>query len=232
MPSGALTRLALGAASAICLVAGAPAQAQEEELRNDGFETGQPVNFQAGFVEGEIAAVRLVPTLSCPCRVENVSLLFGGAGGTLPVLLRIWEDTGNVDPGTPLYVDSFQLTGSNVALQVIDPSPTEVIVDGPFRVGIEFAHSGLPSVASDTDATIDAAANFILADLSPLGFFWFQSADLGVSGDWVIRATISQVPSGPGVPALSVPGLLALAALTLALGTVILLRRRPEPRPD
>ena len=148
------------------LLLGAKVAAQTEELRNDGFETGQPVGFQDGFVQHEIGAVRLVPTLSCPCRVENVSLLFGGAGSTLPVLLHIWDDAaGNAQPGTPLYEDSFQLTGVSNALQVIDPSPTDVIVNGPFRVGIEFTHAGLPSIARDGDGDIDADSNFIRADL-------------------------------------------------------------------
>ena len=212
------------------LLLGAEVAAQTEELRNDGFESGQPVSFQAGFVEGEIGAVRLVPTLSCPCRVENVSLLFGGAGGTLPVVLHIWDDAaGTVQPGPPLFADSFQLTGLNNALQVIDPSPTDVIVNGPFRVGIEFAHSGLPSIARDGDGDIDANANFILADVSPLGFFWFHSADFGVTGDWVIRATISQV--APQIPLLPAGGAGALIALTLASGAMALRRRRSAPGP-
>lgn len=212
------------------LLFAAEVAAQTEELRNDGFETGQPVSFQAGFVDGEIGAVRLVPTLACPCRVENVTLLFGGAGGTLPVLLRIWDDAaGNVEPGTPLYVDSFQLTGLSNALQVIDPSPADVIVQGPFRVGIEFSHSGLPSIARDGDGTIAASANFILADMSPLGFVWFRSADFGVTGDWVIRATISQV--APQIPLLPMRGAGALVALTLASGAIALRRRRIAPGP-
>lgn len=214
------------------LLLGAEVAAQTEELRNDGFETGQPVSFQAGFVEGEIGAVRLVPTLSCPCRVESLSLLFGGAGDMLPVLLRIWDDAaGNVEPGTPLYVDSFQLTGTNNALQVIDPSPTDVIVNGPFRVGIEFTHSGLPAIASDGDGNIDTNANFILAEFAPFGFFWFRSADLGVTGDWVIRATISQVAVAPQVPLLPVWGTGALVALMLASGALALRRRRIAPAP-
>lgn len=210
------------------LLLAAQVAAQTEELRNDGFESGLPVSFQAGFVEGEIGAVRLVPTLSCPCRVENVTLLFGGAGDTLPVVLRIWDDAaGTVDPGMQLYVDSFQLTGFNNALQVIDPSPTDVIVNGPFRVGIEFTHSGLPSIARDGDGNIDANANFILADFSPLGFFWFRSADFGVTGDWVIRATISQV--APQIPLLPVWGTGALVALTIIAGAPGLCRRRRTP---
>jgi hypothetical protein len=215
-----------GALLACLLLLGSSAAAQQEELRNDGFDPGEAVSFQAGFVDGEIGAVRLVPTLACPCRLENVSLLFGGAGDTLAVILRVWDDSaGANDPGASLYVDSFQLTGSNNALQVIDPSPAEVIVNGPFRVGIEFAHSGLPSIASDTDGTIASAANFIFGDFTPLGFFWLPSSSFGVTGDWVIRATISELGAQP-VPSLSLPGLLALGAAVFAVATLFLSRGR------
>lgn len=125
-----------------------------------------------------------------------------------------------------------QVRGSNVALQVIDPSPAEVIVEGPFRVGIELAHSGLPSVASDTDGRITGDANFIPASAPPFGFLWFRSYDLGVSGDWIIRATISRAFPEPAVPALSVPGRPALAALSPVLGAALLRRRRPPVRRD
>ena len=188
------------------------ASALQEELRNDGFEPGLPVNFQAGFLEGEIGAVRLTPTIACPCSLENVSLLLGGSADTVPIVLHVWNDPdGNVDPGSLLYVDSFSLTGSNIALQLIDLSAANVVVTGPFRVGIEFTHAGLPSIASDTDGTIAADENFILADVFPLGFFWLRSADLSVTGDWIIRATVD-VPE-PSAPALLISGAVFLAAL-------------------
>lgn len=174
------------------------AGALQEELRNDGFETGQPASFQAGFSEGEIGAVRLTPTVTCPCSLESVSLLLGGSADTVPIVLHIWDDPlGNVDPGSLVYIDSFSLTGSNNALQLIDLSAANAIVTGPFRVGIEFTHAGLPSIASDTDGTIAADENFILADVSPLGFIWFRSADLEVTGDWIIRASVAPEPASP-----------------------------------
>jgi len=184
----------------------------QEQLRNDGFEPGQPVNFQAGFLEGEIGAVRLTPTLACPCSVENVLLLLGGAADTVPIVLHIWDDAdGNPDPGPLLYQDSFSLTGSNTALQLIDLSAADVVVSGSFRVGIEFTHAGLPSIASDTDGSIAADENFLFADLSPLGFFWFRSADFDLAGDWVIRASI-EAPE-PSAPALAISGVALLLAL-------------------
>lgn len=200
------------------------AGAVQEELRNDGFETGQPVNFQAGFLEGEIGAVRLTPTQACPCSVENVLLLFGGSADTVPIVLHIWDDAdGNLDPGPLLYLDSFSLTASNSALQLIDLSAANVVVSGPFRVGVEFTHAGLPSIASDADGSIAVDENFILADLSPLGFFWFRSSDFALTGDWVIRATID-VPE-PSSPALLISGVVVLMALRQLRDR----RRRPSP---
>jgi hypothetical protein len=209
------------------------AWASAEELSNDGFTSGQAVNFQAGFIEGEIAAVRLEPTIACPCSLEEVTLLFGGTTGTLPVVLRIWDDApATSDPGAPLFVDSFALTASNDQLAIIDLSGANVVVTGPFRVGIEFAHAGLPSIASDTDGSVDALRNFILADFSPLGFFWFPSPDLGVSGDWILRARIEpEGGTGVGGSAASVPalpfwGYAALAHALAACGAFRLRRLR------
>jgi hypothetical protein len=106
------------------------------------------------------------------------------------------------------------------------------------RVGIEFAHAGLPSVASDTDGSVDAARNFILADFSPLGFFWFQSPDLGVGGDWILRARIEPETgtSGGGgvaaVPAVPFWGVAALAPALATCGAAGLRRPRRRRRPD
>ncbi len=82
--------------------------------------------------------------------------------------------------------------GSNNVLQEIDLTLTPIIVSGPFRVGLEFNHDGTPSVATDLDGSIDAAANFILADLGGVSF-WFRSSNLGVSGDFIIRSTIDNL---------------------------------------
>jgi hypothetical protein len=158
-----------------------------------------------------------------------VTLLFGGAGDTLPVIVHVWDDAaGALDPGTEIYSDSFSLTGSNTQLQLIDFGIANVTVSGPFRVGIEFLHSGLPSIASDTDGSINIPHNLIFADFSPLGFFWLESADFGVTGDWVIRATVessagSAVPTLPGWGSGIVAGLLGIAGLVLA-------RRAAGPR--
>ena len=65
----------------------APLAARAELLANDSWVSGQAVNFQAGFVAGETAAVRLVPTGPCPCQVDEVRFLFGGTGGTVDLII-------------------------------------------------------------------------------------------------------------------------------------------------
>ncbi len=169
------------------------ALAVEDELSNDGFTSGAAVTFQAGFIAGEVAASRFVPQIACPCVITKITLLFGGSTETRNMGISVWDDTpGGDSPGNLLFTGDVALTGSNVALQEIDLSLTPIIVSGPFRVGLEFNHSGTPSVATDLDGTINAAANFILADLGGLTF-WFTSSTLGVSGDFVIRATVDNL---------------------------------------
>jgi len=201
------------------------ASAAVEELRLDGFETGQTAFFQSGFVTGEVGAVRLTPTLACPCQVLQVTVLFGGAASTENVGVLVWDDpTGALDPGVPIFDGTATLTGSNQNLQQIDLNSQNVFVSGPFRVGIEFTHSGLPSIARDDDG-IDVNNNFIEADI--LGtFVWFRSADLGVSGDWIIRATVESLQ--PEVPALSPWGLAVTSGLLLATAAILLF---PKGRP-
>ncbi|MBK7672425.1 MAG: hypothetical protein IPJ24_13755 [bacterium] len=183
--------------STICLLlAAAAAQGQETILQNDAFVDGQSAAFQGGFVAGETAAVRLSPPGPFPMSVTRVQFLFGGATTTQVVTLRIWDDSaGAAAPGTELYSGDFELTGSDTAMQEIDLSAANLQVGGPFRVGIEFQHSGAPSVARDGNG-ITAARNFIDAQ----GLGWFDAAVLGVTGDWIIRAGVQPLGGGGGGP--------------------------------
>ena len=177
---------------ALPLLLALPAPA--ELLQIDGWASGQIASFQGGFVAGETAAVRLVPTGPCPCQVDEVRFLFGGAGTTHDVVLRIWDDAaGSFAPGAELYSTTVQLTGTDQFVQVVDLRAAAVSVPGPFRVGLEFTHTGFPSVARDLDG-IDSSANFIDAQ----GLGWVPSSLLGVTGDWIIRAVVDSGPVGPG----------------------------------
>jgi hypothetical protein len=154
------------------------------EVRNDGWTSGGAAGFQVGFVSGEIAAVRLSPAGPFPCTVDRIRFLFGGASGTRTVKLHIWDDAAMIDqPGAELHSGNYQVTASNGALQEIALGGALPSVSGPFRVGIEFTHSGAPSVARDDDG-ITVARNFVKAQ----GIGWVRAESLGVSGDWIIRA--------------------------------------------
>lgn len=177
-----------------------PAFAQETTLQNDGFVDGQSVGFQAGFVADEIAASRFLPTGTGPWKLKRVQFLLGGSSSTVTVTLRVYTDAaGTTNPGTEIFSGDFQVTGSDVALQEVDLTANNVNVTGQFRVGIEFQHSGFPSVARDGDGTITASRNFIYTPSVP---GWFQSSLFGLTGDWVIRAVVEPSSSGgaPGAP--------------------------------
>src|SRR5262245_30872704 len=204
----ALIRIAwaLAIAEAVCLD---PILAQVQELQNDGWSSGQGAAFQGGFASGEIGAVRLVPTIACPCQVEKISLLFGGATSTQTVSIQFWDDPGTSnDPGAPIGLPfDVNLTGADDVLHEVALGD-DVFVNGPFRVGVEFFHDGPPSIARDTDGTITSDRNFICANFGA-ECVWFRSNTLGVTGDWVIRATIVPEPGQTGLLA----GLVFVAVL-------------------
>ena len=141
--------------------------------------------FQEGFSGGEIAAVRLVPSIACPCIVQGLRLMFGGTEGGAEVTLKIWEDGGALNPAAEVYSASMELTANDLALNAIDLSSAGIRVNGPFRVGVEFTTAGLPSVARDHDGTVPGR-NFIYTDAAT----WVDATAEGVTGDWIIRASV------------------------------------------
>jgi hypothetical protein len=168
------------------------ANAQRLLLQNDGFASTDLAAFSTGFVATEIAAARLVPS-SGTYRLLNVTCLFGGATTTHTVTLRVWDDVGTAAPGGPLYTGDFEITGSDAGMSEFDLSFEDILVSGPFRVGLEFQHAGLPSIAADSDGTIVEANNFIMA-----GTAWSRSSALGLSGDWILRATVEREAGSGG----------------------------------
>jgi hypothetical protein len=154
-------------------------------LGHDEWDALELPAFQDGFTAGEIAAVRLEPDIPCPCLVTGVRLMFGGAPGNADVTLRFWDDGGVVDPGSQLFSLPLTLVANDLALNAIDLSTTPVLVNGPFRVGVEFASAGAPSVARDHDGTVPGR-NFIFNDSTT----WVDATTQGVTGDWIIRASI------------------------------------------
>lgn len=191
-PIGARVAACAFVALAALAALATPASAQLT-LQNDSFTSGQTVGVQGGFVTGEIGASRFVAP-AAGRQLLGVQVLFGGGSGTRDVTLRVWDDSaGTLTPGTMLFEGDFTLTASDQNLSMIDLSAMNVLVTQQFRVGIVFQHNGLPSIARDDDGTNTAGRNFIYADLGQ----WFASSTLGVPGDWIIRAVVSN-PSPPG----------------------------------
>lgn len=174
---------------ACAVVAPASASAIEITLQNDSF-AGGAASFQAGFVTGEVAAARFDPPGPFPMNLTEVQFLFGDLAVQVGFLLYVWEDDlGDNSPGTEIYSGGFLATGSSAALNSVDLSGAGVQVNGPFRVGLEFTIDGLPSIARDTDGTIDTANNFLRAN----GVGWYPSSLFGLTGDWILRANVEVV---------------------------------------
>jgi hypothetical protein len=183
----------LVAVSALLLLT-STAQAQLE-LKNDGFVTGGTAGFQSGFVAGEIGASRFVAP-DAGRQLLKVQLLFGPSSMQRDVTLKVWDDTAGTDaPGAELYSEDFTLTGSSSAIIEIVPTTSPVLTQ-QFRVGIVFTASGDPQIARDVDGNIAADRNYIFA--IPGG--WFRSANLGLAGDWVIRAFVNNIGPTPDAP--------------------------------
>ncbi len=178
--------------AAVAVIAGICAYAvsarAETELKNDGFVSGGTAGFQAGFVAGEIGASRFLAP-AAGRQLVRIQLLLGGAATTVTVTLKVWDDTaGNNAPGTELFSGDYEVTGSNTTFQQLELASIgqNVVVPQQFRIGILFSHNGLPSIARDNDG-IAADRNYIFAS----GAGWVRSSSLGLTGDWIIRAFVS-----------------------------------------
>lgn len=195
---------------ALCIILwGSHGSASAEVIRIDGFEAGGFASFQAGFVTGETAAVRLVPLSAGDHDLTEVHFLLGGSTSVVTVTLKIWQDIGIDAPGSLIFSGDYQVTGSDNAFQSIDLSGDNVVVNGAFRVGLTMQHSGYPGPARDGDG-INAALNFIDAN----GFGWVKSSLLGLTGDWIIRATVASASAATYTVGGSVVGLVGNVTLS------------------
>jgi len=173
---GALLLLLLGSRSA----------AADVELKNDSFIDGQAVVFSGGFGIGDIGASRFVAPEAGRI-LTKVQLLFGAATTTKTMTLRVYDDTAGTDtPGNMLFFGDFEMAGSDTAMQELQPDmPVEL--PAQFRIGLEFQHQGVPTIANDNDMTNAADRNYLFA---PNLGGWLKSSTAGVKGDWIIRAFI------------------------------------------
>jgi hypothetical protein len=171
-----------------------PALAQQVGLMNDGFTSAVTPVFQSGFVAGEMGASRFVPPAGTS-QLMFVQLLFGPVVTGSDIVLHVYNDSAGTDtPGTQLFSRTYRVASTPPPLQQLDlPAAGPVLVSGPFRVAIEFTAGGLPSIARDADG-IMADKNFVFAQ----GVGWKKSQDLGITGDWIIRAVVRVQPPDGG----------------------------------
>jgi len=215
-----------------------------EEIRIDGFESGQEALLQLGLSQGDILAVRLVPTIQCPCKVTDVRFLLGTPPEIVALAgeltgeydIHIWEDpSGDRVPGTLIFTGPISQISSGNQFISIDTEPEDIIVNGPFRVGLELIipalpppSPALPSLFRDSDQTLTPFQNFVFdtADDS-----WKFNEDVAIESgatpgseaevltDWIIRAVIEPAPATP-VPGLANEARVVVLACLLVTGMV------------
>ena len=162
------------------------------ELANDSWVDGTSAAFQGGFVQDECWAATYVPEAEhYPFTIRGVQMIVGGEDmGDAEFEVALWEVDENNRPSTPIDSGTALLSGLDdnwdglvVEALMIDPL---VVEEGSFAwVVCLVAHDGLPAIANDTDGAAEDR-NWIYT----IDGEWLQSSGLGVSGDWIMRATI------------------------------------------
>jgi hypothetical protein len=87
--------------------------ALDTTLQVDGYTSGQNASFQAGFVAGEIGAVRLTPPGPFPMKLKEVLFLFGGLGPSA-LVLRITMTRRVCTPRHPVVLNAYLVDASNL----------------------------------------------------------------------------------------------------------------------
>jgi uncharacterized repeat protein (TIGR01451 family) len=180
---------------------GMNAHAAEVTVRNDSLDDFGTAVIVGGFVTGEKAASWL--TSPCNGNLRAVQVFWrsasGTSGETIHFAIEISRNGTFPTPGVqaeeiggPVLTDGvlneYRYLDENQAVPLIVP----VSENETFVVALVFAENVLaasPSVVRDTNGN-QTGRNGIYAELAPGTFVWFNSATLGVQGDWVIRAVI------------------------------------------
>ncbi|MBM4283321.1 MAG: hypothetical protein FJ137_22115, partial [Deltaproteobacteria bacterium] len=183
------------------LLSSSSALAVPSDVCVDSFSAGAQAFFQEGFVAGERAAVRLsLPPGAYPATVTGLRFLYGGAddGAAYQVVASVFDDNGDSIyaeegfPGTALVSETHPvLSSTSDANEVLFDAPPTV-VEGAFWIVIGMTNAGLPSVARDVGLTAGRGAVMVE------GAGWVDNGDLGVAGDWIIRAMVEAPASVPG----------------------------------
>lgn len=196
------------------------AAAAEQTVKNDSLSNFSSAVIVQGFSAGEKAASWL--TSPCNGDLRAVQIYWRSPTGTAPQTIHgaieISRSGTFPIPGAlaesivgPVLSDSalneYRFLDKNMTIPLIVPVTANetVVVALAFDVPVTAAD---PSVVRDTDGN-QSGRNGLYAEFPAGTFSWFNSAALGVTGDWVIRAVIdcSIVPqlAEVGVAALATP---------------------------
>ncbi len=179
----------------------AAAVAGETTLKNDSISDVGTATIVTGFVASEKAAAWL--TTPCTGNVRAAQVLWRSASGTATPefgrSIQILRSAAFPNPGavaetilgpvlTDGVVNEYRYLDENMLVPLIVP----VVQNETFVVALTFdvappAPEG-PSVVRDNDGC-QAGRNAILANFAG-NFLWFSACDLGVGGDFAIRAVV------------------------------------------
>lgn len=192
------TTVWLGLALALAGNAGA----NEVTIKNDSLTDFGGAAIIWGFVSGEMAGSWL--TSPCDGNLVAVQIFWRSPSGTsadvIGSAIHIYRSGTFPNPGIeaqtvggPVLQDNalneWRYLDENSSIPLVVP----VTMNETVVVALEFADPPVagtdPSVVRDTDGNTPGH-NTIYADIGS-SFVWFDSATLGVTGDWVIRAVVN-----------------------------------------
>lgn len=184
----------------ICLYA-AHAQANEVTVQNDSLVNNAQGTIEPGFAADEAAATWL--TSPCDGNIVAVDVLWrslnGGAAQSVEEAIAIYS-TGVFPYVTTLLenivgpvmtdgvINEFRYLDENNTI----PLSVPVTQGATYAIAFFFANAPNPaegpSIVADTGC--QAGKNVLFGDIGLGEKHWYSSCDLGVSGDWVIRAVV------------------------------------------
>lgn len=162
-------------------------------LQNDLWRDGDQTSVQGGFNSGECWASTYVPEASAyPFRVRGLQVLVSGdvEGASEAFEVGVWSVDEDLRPQTQLGSALAEFTASNAAFSGAEFDLLEIediiLDEGSFAISMCLAdHDGFPAIATDVGQKLLTDRNWLFS-----GGAWNPSGDLGLTGNWIMRALI------------------------------------------
>ena len=161
-------------------------------LQNDSWTEADGLTWEtwAGVGDCWASTYAIDPSLY-PFDIVGVQVAIGGATTTETFSVGVWQVDGNGTPATAIDTAMVDMTGE----ESFDPIDLTGLLDVPTITDGEFAlvmchtdHMGAPSIAIDTDGTVDANRNFVYRGFQDQ---WSSAPDFfGIDGDFIMRAVV------------------------------------------